>query len=42
MAIIIEWEDEERRKCPERLDIDPDHLDADEINESEGNETMVS
>ena len=31
MAIIIEWEDEERRKCPERLDIDPDHLDADEI-----------
>ena len=31
MAIIIEWKDTEGRKCPERLDIDPDHLDADEI-----------
>ena len=31
MAIIIEWKDEEGRKCPEHLDIDPDHLGADEI-----------
>ena len=31
MAIIIGWKDTEGRKCPERLDIDPDHLDADEI-----------
>ena len=31
MAIIIGWEDMEGRKWPERLDIDPDHLDADEI-----------
>ena len=31
MAIIIEWKDEEGRKCPEHLDIDSDHLDADEI-----------
>ena len=31
MAIIIGWEDMEGRKIPERLDIDPDHLDADEI-----------
>ena len=31
MAIIIGWKDEEGRKWPERLDIDPDHLDADEI-----------
>ena len=31
MAIIIEWKDEEGLKWPERLDIDPGHLDADEI-----------
>ena len=31
MAIIIEWKDDEGRKRPERLDIDPDHLNADEI-----------
>ena len=31
MAIIIGWKVEEGRKWPERLDIDPDHLDADEI-----------
>ena len=31
MAIIIGWEFEEGQKAPERLDIDPDHLDADEI-----------
>ena len=31
MAIIIGWEDTKGRKQPEHLDIDPDHLDADEI-----------
>ena len=31
MAIIIGWKEAEGRKWPERLDIDPDHLDADEI-----------
>ena len=31
MAIIIGWKGVEGRKWPERLDIDPDHLDADEI-----------
>ena len=31
MAIIIGWKDGNGRKWPERLDIDPDHLDADEI-----------
>lgn len=31
MAIIIGWKVEEGRKWPERLDIDPDHLDADKI-----------
>ena len=25
MAITIGWKDTEGRKCPERLDIDPDH-----------------
>ena len=31
MAIIIGWKFEPGRKWPERLDFDPDHLDADEI-----------
>ena len=31
MAIIIGWKGVEGRKWPERLDIDPGHLDADEI-----------
>ena len=31
MAIIVEWKDPEGRKCPERLDLDPAQLDADEI-----------
>ena len=31
MAITIGWKDDVCRKWPERLDIDPDHLDADKI-----------